>query len=64
MLKLEQTMRASMNALKWTEDGELSAVDMARVLDALNNKKLVKCKVSCDPQAKTQKEKTHEWRSR
>ena len=64
MLKLEQTMRPSMNALKWTEDGELSAVDMARVLDALNNKKLVKCKVSCDPQAKTQKEKTHEWRSR
>jgi len=51
-------------ALKWTEDGELSAVDMARVLDALNNKKLVKCKVSCDPQAKTQEEKTHEWRSR
>ena len=55
-------MRASMNALKWTEDGELSAVDMARVLNALDNKKLVKCKVSCDPQKKqTQKEKTNEW---
>ena len=53
MLKPEQTMRASMNALKWTEDGELSAVDMARVLNALDNKKLVKCKVSCDPQKKT-----------
>ena len=46
-------MRASMNALKWTEDGELSAIDMARVLNALDNKKLVKCKVSCDPQKKT-----------
>ena len=53
MLKPEQTMRASMNALKWTEDGELSAVDMARVLNALDNKKLVKCKVSCDSQKKT-----------
>ena len=62
MLKLEQTMRPSMNALKWTEDGELSAVDMARVLNALDNKKLVKCKVSCDPQKKQiQKEKTNEW---
>ncbi len=55
-------MRASMNALKWTEDGELSAVDMARVLNALDNKKLVKCKVSCDPQKKqTKKEKAYEW---
>ena len=62
MLKLEQTMRPSMNALKWTEDGELSAVDMARVLNALDNKKLVKCQVSCDPQKKqTQKEKAYEW---
>ncbi len=52
MLKPEQTMRASMNALKWTEDGELSAVDMARVLNALDNKKLVKCKVSCDTKEK------------
>ena len=62
MLKPEQTMRASMNALKWTEDGELSDVDMARVLNALDNKKLVKCKVSCDTKEKQiQKEKTYEW---
>tara|TARA_B100000029_G_C17572630_1_gene957153 strand:- start:981 stop:1136 length:156 start_codon:yes stop_codon:yes gene_type:complete len=32
-------------SLKWTEDGELSDVDMARILDALGNEKLVKCKV-------------------
>ena len=31
-------------ALKWTEDGELSSIDMARILDALNNEKLVECK--------------------
>ena len=62
MLKPEQTMRASMNALKWTEDGELSDVDMARVLNALDNKKLVKCKVSCDTEEnQIQKEKTYEW---
>ena len=48
-------------ALKWTEDGELSAVDMARVLDALDNEKLVKCNVE---QHKNQTEETHEWRSR
>ena len=48
-------------ALKWTEDGELSAVDMARVLDALDNEKLVKCSVE---QHKKQTEETHEWRSR
>ena len=34
------------SALKWTEDGELSAVDMARILDALDNKKLVECDVT------------------
>lgn len=32
-------------SLKWTEDGELSAVDMARILDALGNHKPVEYKV-------------------
>ncbi len=32
-----------MNALKWTEDGELSAVDMARIIEAMDNEKLKKC---------------------
>ena len=36
------------STLKWSDNGELSPVDMARVLKALDNKKLVQCKVSCD----------------
>ncbi len=48
-------------SLKWTEDGELSAVDMARILDALDNEKLVKCSVE---QHKNKTKETHEWRSR
>ena len=32
--------------LKWGSDGELSAVDMARILDRLNNPKLTECDIS------------------
>jgi len=28
-------------ALKWTEDGELSAVDMARIIEAMDNEKSI-----------------------
>tara|TARA_B100000287_G_scaffold277274_1_gene261242 strand:+ start:1357 stop:1506 length:150 start_codon:yes stop_codon:yes gene_type:complete len=41
-------MKASMNALKWTEDGELSAVDMARIIEAMDNEKLKECKITCE----------------
>ncbi len=34
--------------LKWNSDGELSAVDMARILDRLANPRLTKCDLSCD----------------
>ena len=34
--------------LKWTSDGELSAVDMARILDRLTNPALNKCDLACD----------------
>ncbi len=34
--------------LKWTSDGELSAVDMARILDRLSNQSLTTCELSCD----------------
>ncbi len=32
--------------LKWKPNGELSPVDMARVLDLLGNQKLVQCDVT------------------
>ena len=34
--------------LKWTSDGELSAVDMARILDRLTNPELSHCDLACD----------------
>ena len=32
--------------LKWCRDGELSAIDMARILDRLQNQELTKCDIS------------------
>ncbi len=34
--------------LKWSSDGELSAVDMTRILDRLANPGLTKCDLACD----------------
>ena len=33
--------------LKWSRNGELSAVDMARILDQLANPKLTECDLAC-----------------
>ena len=32
--------------LKWGRDGELSAIDMTRILDRLKNKQLTKCDIT------------------
>ena len=34
--------------LKWSSDGELSAVDMARILDRISNPELTQCDLLCD----------------
>jgi len=34
--------------LKWNADGDLSAVDMARILDSLSNTDLTQCDLSCN----------------
>ena len=34
--------------LKWTSEGELSAVDMARILDRLANPQLTECDLACE----------------
>ena len=34
--------------LKWTSDGELSSVDMARILDQLTKPELSQCDLACD----------------
>ena len=34
--------------LKWSSGGELSAVDMARILDSISNPELTQCDLLCD----------------
>ena len=34
--------------LKWSSDGELSAVDMTRILDRLANPELTECDLACN----------------
>ncbi len=38
--------------LKWCSDGELSSIDMARILDLLANKELTQCVLACDANKK------------
>ena len=34
--------------LKWNSDGELSEIDMLRILDKLSSKDLNQCELKCD----------------
>tara|TARA_B100000579_G_scaffold314667_1_gene264150 strand:- start:149 stop:331 length:183 start_codon:yes stop_codon:yes gene_type:complete len=34
--------------LKWSSNGELSSIDMARILELLANKELTQCVLACD----------------
>ena len=39
--------------LKWSSDGELSSIDMARILQLLSNKELTQCVLACDANKKS-----------
>ena len=39
--------------LKWSSDGELYSIDMARILKLLANKELTQCVLASDPKKKT-----------
>ncbi len=39
--------------LKWSSDGELSSVDMARILQLLANKELTQCVLACNANKKS-----------
>ena len=39
--------------LKWCSDGELSSIDMARILELLANKELTQCVLACDANKKS-----------
>ena len=34
--------------LKWSSDGKLSSIDMARIIQLLANKELTQCVLACD----------------
>ena len=44
----EQIPLQRKTTLKWSENGELSAIDMARIIDRLNESDLSECNLSCD----------------
>ena len=39
--------------LKWSSDGELSSIDMARILELLANQELTQCVLACDANKKS-----------
>ena len=39
--------------LKWKSDGELSSVDMTRILELLADKELTQCVLACDAKRKS-----------
>ena len=39
--------------LKWSTDGELSSIDMTRILHLLANKELTQCVLACDANKKS-----------
>ena len=39
--------------LKWSFGGELSSIDMTRILELLANKELTQCFLACDPKKKS-----------
>ena len=38
--------------LKWNVDGELSAIDMLRILEKISFAELQKCELTCDKESK------------
>ena len=35
--------------LKWNSNGELSAIDMLRILEKISSSELRECELTCDP---------------
>ena len=46
--KKEQVPPQRKTTLKWSDDGELSSVDMARILDKLSRTELTECDLACN----------------
>ena len=46
--KKEKVPPQRKTTLKWSKDGELSSVDMARILDKLSRTELTECDLACN----------------
>ncbi len=52
MMKKTKNTPQRKTTLKWNVNGELSSIDMARILEALSVKELNECELACNRDAK------------
>ena len=52
MMKETKSTPQRKTTLKWNVNGELSSIDMARVLEALSVKELSECELTCNNEPK------------
>ena len=52
MMKETKSTPQRKTTLKWNVNGELSSIDMARILEALSVKELSECELACNNEPK------------
>ena len=52
MMKETKSTPQGKTTLKWNVNGELSSIDMARILEALSVKELSECELACNNEPK------------
>ena len=52
MMKKTKSTPQRKTTLKWNINGELSSIDMARILEALSVKELSECELTCNTEHK------------
>ena len=52
MMKETKSTPQRKTTLKWNANGELSSIDMARILEALSVKELSECELACNNEPK------------
>ena len=52
MMKKTKSIPQRKTTLKWDVNGELSSIDMARILEALSVKGLSECELACNTEPK------------
>ena len=57
MMKETKSTPQRKTTLKWNVNGELSSVDMARILKALSVRELSECQLACNTEPKKLKSK-------